>query len=49
VRELDLGAGGQVVVSKLISLRQHTTRTHYRGKHRVEAIVNGETFPVGRS
>ena len=47
VRALELEAGEQAVVSKLISLRQQTTRRHYRGQHRVEAIVNGETIPVG--
>ena len=43
----ELDAGAVASVSKLISLRQHTTRTHYPGTHRVEAIVNGETHPVG--
>jgi 3-methyladenine DNA glycosylase AlkC len=47
MREVDLEAGAQAELSKLISLRQHTTRTHYRGEHRVEAIVNGMTYPMG--
>jgi hypothetical protein len=24
-----------------------TTRTHYAGRHRVEALVNGVTYPLG--
>jgi hypothetical protein len=44
---LHLEAGAQADVSKLVSLRQHTTRTHYRGVHRLEAIINGEAHPVG--
>lgn len=47
MRALELAVGEHAVVSKLISLRQQTTRTHYRGDHRVEAIVNGRTYPVG--
>lgn len=34
-------------MSKSISLAQHTTRTHYPGRHAVEALVNGTTVPLG--
>jgi len=37
--DLDPGATGRV--RKSVSLAQHTTRTHYPGRHRVEALVNG--------
>jgi len=39
--DLDPGAIGRV--RKSVSLAQHTTRTHYPGRHRVEALVNGAT------
>ncbi len=41
VRELDLGPGASAELSKTVSLRQHTTRTHHPGEHRIEAVVNG--------
>ena len=41
--DLDPGAIGRV--RKSVSLAQHTTRTHYPGRHRVEALVNGA--PMG--
>ena len=36
-----LAAGGEDRVTKRVSLAQHTTRTHYPGRHRVEASLNG--------
>ena len=47
VREVELEAGEHAIVSKTISLRQLTTRTHYAGDHPVELIVNGESRPIG--
>lgn len=47
VRTLELDAGARAHVSKLISLRQQTTRTHYPGEHRAEAIINGATHRLG--
>jgi 3-methyladenine DNA glycosylase AlkC len=47
LRHLDLGPGESSRLSRSVSLRQGTTRTHYPGEHRVEAIVNGETRPLG--
>jgi 3-methyladenine DNA glycosylase AlkC len=46
-REVELEAGERTTVSKVISLRQHTTRVHYPGDHLVELIVNGESRPAG--
>ena len=46
VAERSLAPGERATVTKTISLAQHTTRTHYPGRHPVEAIVNGKTFPV---
>jgi len=41
VRTLELAGGERVAVRKRISLRQHSTRTHHPGLHRVEVMVNG--------
>jgi 3-methyladenine DNA glycosylase AlkC len=45
--ELNLEAGGSAVVSKTVSVAQHTTRTHYPGEHRVEVMINGVARTVG--
>ncbi len=37
----------QVTLSKVISLAVHTTRKPYPGRHAVEALINGRTFPLG--
>jgi 3-methyladenine DNA glycosylase AlkC len=47
VQALELGPGAGARVSKLVSLRQHTTRTHYPGEHRVDALINGVVQPLG--
>ena len=39
--ELLIPAGDTARVSKLVSLAQHSTRTHYPGIHRVEIQING--------
>ena len=39
---LEPGATGSV--RKSVSLAQHTTRTHYPGRHHVEALVNGDAM-----
>jgi 3-methyladenine DNA glycosylase AlkC len=41
VKELALGPGEEAALAKTVSLRQHTTRTHHPGRHRVAAVVNG--------
>jgi 3-methyladenine DNA glycosylase AlkC len=46
-REVELEAGEQTTVTKVISLRQHTTRVHYPGLHMVDLIVNGASHPAG--
>jgi hypothetical protein len=43
--ELDPGEG--VDLSKLVSLRQLTTRTHHAGEHAVEIVINGGDHPAG--
>ena len=44
--ELDLGPSETARLRKTISVRQHTTRKHYPGPHRVEVLVNGRSVPV---
>ncbi len=41
--ELEVADGDTATVGKKISLKQHSTRKHYPGEHRVELIVNGDT------
>ncbi|HEU4544562.1 MAG TPA: DNA alkylation repair protein [Jiangellaceae bacterium] len=36
-----LAPGEDHTLRKTVSLAQHTTRTHYPGRHRVEALLNG--------
>lgn len=36
-----------VQLTKHISLRQQSTRVHYTGDHRVDAVINGATHAVG--
>ena len=43
--EVALAGGEQTTVSKSISVKQHTTRTHYPGRHEVEVQLNGQVVP----
>jgi 3-methyladenine DNA glycosylase AlkC len=47
LKELEVEPGGSARLTKTISLAQHTTRTHYPGKHRVEVVVNGRVIGSG--
>jgi 3-methyladenine DNA glycosylase AlkC len=42
-----LASAETATVTRSISFRQHSTRTHYPGKHRVDALVNGVATPIG--
>ncbi len=42
-----LPPGGSVTVRKTVSLRQHTTRTHYPGRHDVRLLVNNVAHDLG--
>lgn len=44
---LELPPRGAERVGKTIALQQLTTRRHYPGLHRVEALLNGERFTLG--
>jgi 3-methyladenine DNA glycosylase AlkC len=43
--EVMLGPGEEKTISKTISLRQHSTRTHYPGRHQVDVQLNGRVVP----
>ncbi len=43
----DLAPQGTFTFKKTISLKQHTTRKHYPGKHRVDALINGQIHTLG--
>ena len=47
LKTVELAPRASVRLSKTISLKEMTTRKHHPGLHRVEALVNGETFIVG--
>jgi hypothetical protein len=47
LKELELEPGASARLGKTISLAQHTTRTHYPGRHRVELLVNGRASEAG--
>jgi 3-methyladenine DNA glycosylase AlkC len=47
LKELNLEPSGSERLAKTISLAQHTTRTHYPGRHRVELLVNGRASEAG--
>lgn len=42
-----LAGGDTVSLSKKLSLAPMTTRQHYAGEHRVELLINGQTFALG--
>jgi hypothetical protein len=46
-RSVDLEPGTSTTVEKTVSLEDLTTRQHYPGAHRVEALINGAATPVG--
>jgi 3-methyladenine DNA glycosylase AlkC len=48
LRSLTLPPGESVALAKRIGLRQLTTRKHYPGVHRVEALLNGRRYPLGK-
>jgi 3-methyladenine DNA glycosylase AlkC len=45
--EIELAPRGTETLGKNVSIAVHTTRKPYAGRHRVEALVNGERFEVG--
>jgi 3-methyladenine DNA glycosylase AlkC len=45
--ELTLEPGKFSVVSKTVSVAQHTTRKHYPGEHMIEVLINGTAHEAG--
>jgi 3-methyladenine DNA glycosylase AlkC len=43
----NLVGGESIVLSKKLSLAAMTTRQHYAGEHRVELLINGQTYELG--
>lgn len=42
-----LAPGSSIDIRKTISVRQHTTRTHYPGEHHIELLVNNVPHTLG--
>jgi 3-methyladenine DNA glycosylase AlkC len=47
LKTLDLAPGESVRIEKKLSLQELTTRKHYPGIHKVEALINGHAISVG--
>jgi len=47
LKTVDLAPREAVVLTKTLSLADKTTRKHYPGKHRLELLLNGETWELG--
>lgn len=47
LKALTLEPGGRVILKKKIGLNQMTTRRHYPGRHRLEALLNGSAQEIG--
>jgi 3-methyladenine DNA glycosylase AlkC len=46
LRRLELPAAGRVKLASTVSLADLTTRRHYPGRHRLEAVINGAIHPL---
>jgi 3-methyladenine DNA glycosylase AlkC len=47
LRTVTLPAGASASAARTVTFATLTTRKPYPGRHRVEAIVNGQAFPIG--
>jgi 3-methyladenine DNA glycosylase AlkC len=45
-RKIDLAPGDTFACTHTSTLIQRTTRTHYPGTHRIDALVNGAAYPL---
>lgn len=48
LKSLDLGPKESTRVGKKVSLAEMTTRKHYAGEHKVDALINGRTVQLGK-
>ena len=46
-RGAELDVHGRATLRRTISFRQHSTRRHYPGEHRIEALINGRRQELG--
>jgi 3-methyladenine DNA glycosylase AlkC len=46
-RGAELDVDGQATLRRSISFRQHSTRRHYPGEHRIEVLINGRRHELG--
>ena len=47
LKALELAGQQSITIQKKISLKEMSTRKHYAGLHRIEALVNGENIQLG--
>jgi hypothetical protein len=47
LKTIDLAPHESLQLRKSISLAEMTTRKHYAGTHKVDAVLNGHTKPLG--
>ncbi|RJL05125.1 hypothetical protein [Paracoccus siganidrum] len=47
LRALTLQPGEKIMLSATLSFAAMTTRRHYPGHHRIDALINGEAHPLG--
>jgi hypothetical protein len=47
LKTIELAAGQSVALGKKITLAELTTRKHYPGVHKVDALINGRVIPLG--
>jgi hypothetical protein len=45
--KINLPAGGRISLRGKVAFVELTTRKHYPGRHRIEALVNGVAFALG--
>lgn len=43
---IDLAPRQTVVLSKVLSFAQHTTRRHFPGRHPMDVVINGVSYPI---
>lgn len=48
LKSCTLGAGEGLGISKMISMKNLSTRKHYPGEHRIDLLINGEVINMGR-
>jgi len=47
LKKIELAPGAKTTFAKTLSLADLTTRRHHPGRHRIEALLNGQIFALG--